>query len=383
VPEERRVLGYQPALDGLRAVAIALVVCFHYFGLAGGYLGVDLFFVLSGFLITTLLLEERARYRSVSFGRFYLRRALRLFPALWVFLVACLVIFAALGSGVRGQLKAILLGATYTTNFGVITGHWDGRFGHLWSLAVEEQFYLVFPIVLVLALKWRRVSLLGLGLAVLGLATLEMAIRLAATPDRLALRIDSASVTRFDSILLGCATALLVASSAGAAVRRVAWSLPVAGIALAACAYLAATASGSLTIYHGLTFAFSLAFAFVLVDVVRHEDSPGWTNWLRRPLTLIPIVFLGRISYAVYLWHLEVKVWADQKELPQRIGSGWTHVVEIAATLALATASYYLVERFFLRKKWRLSRTPSHDADAPAPIVGHQVEPSDVVVVRQ
>src|SRR5436305_500174 len=103
MPSERRALGYQPALDGLRALAITLVVCFHFFGLPGGYLGVDLFFVLSGFLITTLLLEERARYEAISFGRFYLRRALRLFPALWVFLAASLVIYAALGSGVRGQ----------------------------------------------------------------------------------------------------------------------------------------------------------------------------------------------------------------------------------------------------------------------------------------
>src|SRR5215831_15119663 len=92
VPPERRVLGYQPALDGLRAVAITLVVCFHFFGLRGGYLGVDLFFVLSGFLITTLLLEERARHKAVSFSRFYLRRVLRLFPALWVFLALSLVI---------------------------------------------------------------------------------------------------------------------------------------------------------------------------------------------------------------------------------------------------------------------------------------------------
>ena len=383
MPPERRVLGYQPALDGLRAVAIALVVCFHFFGLEGGYLGVDLFFVLSGFLITTLLLEEREGYRSISFGRFYLRRALRLFPALWVFLVACVVIYAALGSGVRGQLKAILLGATYTTNFGVITGHWDGRFGHLWSLAVEEQFYLVWPLVLVLVLRSKRVSLRGFGLVVAGVATLEMVLRLAATPDHLALRIDSASVTRFDSILLGCATALLFASPAGATLRRVAWSPIVAAVALAACGWLAASASGSLTIYHGLTYAFSFAFAFVLVAVVRHEDSPAWTGWLRRPLTLAPVVFLGRISYAVYLWHLEVKVWCDQKELPGRIGSGWTHVVEIAATLAIATASYYLVERWFLRKKWQLARTPSHDADAPAPIIGHHAEPSDVVVVRQ
>ena len=80
------MLGYQLALDGLPAIAVTLVVCFHFFGLRGGYLGVDLFFVLSGFLITTLLLEERERYGSVSFRRFYLRRGLRLFPALWVFL---------------------------------------------------------------------------------------------------------------------------------------------------------------------------------------------------------------------------------------------------------------------------------------------------------
>jgi peptidoglycan/LPS O-acetylase OafA/YrhL len=383
VPSERRVLGYQPALDGLRAVAITLVVCFHFFGLRGGYLGVDLFFVLSGFLITTLLLEERARFRAISFSRFYLRRALRLFPALWVFLAASLVIYAALGSGLRGQLKAVLLGFTYTTNLGVITGHWDGRFGHLWSLAVEEQFYLVWPLVLVLVLRTRRVSLRTFGLATAATATATMLARLAATPDHVPIRIDSASVTRFDSVLLGCAAALVFASAAGTAFRRAATSLPVAAAALGVCAYLVATASGARTVYHGLTYAFALAFAFVLVAVVKHEDSPRWTAWLRRPLTVPPVVFLGRISYAVYLWHLEVMIWCAQKELPQRIGSAWTHVVEIAATLAVATASYYLVERWFLRRKWQLARTPSHDADVAPALTRPQAEPSDVVVVRQ
>ena len=157
----------------------------------------------------------------------------------------------------------------------------------------------------------------------------------------------------------------------------------MAAVAIAACAWLAATASGSKTIYHGVTYLFALAFAFVLVAVVRHEDSPRWTAWLRAPLELSPLVFLGRISYAVYLWHLEVKIWCDQKELSQRIGSGWTHVVEIAATLAVATASYYLVERYFLRRKWKLARTASHDIDVAPTLTRPRVEPSEVVVVRQ
>ena len=380
---ERRVLGYQPALDGLRALAITLVVCFHFFGLPGGYLGVDLFFVLSGFLITTLLLEERARYHAISFGRFYLRRALRLFPALWVFLAASLVIYAALGSGVRGQLKAVVLGLTYTTNLGVITGHWDGRFGHLWSLAVEEQFYLVWPLVLVLVLRTKRVSLRTFGLATAGAATVAMLARLTAEPAQLPFRIDSGSVTRFDSVLLGCAAGLLFASSAGAVFRRAATSLPVVAVAVGICAWLVTTESETRSVYHGLTYVFSLAFAFVLVAVVKHEDSPRWTGWLRRPLTVPPLVFLGRISYAVYLWHLEVMIWCEQKELPQRIGSGWTHVVEIAGTLAVATASYYLVERWFLRRKWRLARTASHDVDVAPALTRPHVEPSEVAVVRQ
>jgi peptidoglycan/LPS O-acetylase OafA/YrhL len=371
------VLGYQPALDGLRAVAITLVVGFHLLGHpAGGYMGVDLFFVLSGFLITTLLLEEWARFGSISFGRFYLRRALRLFPALWVFLAVSLVVYAALGDGVRSQLKGVLLGFTYTTNLGVLAGHWDGRYGYLWSLAVEEQFYLVWPIVLVLILRSRRASLPWLALAAAALATVIVVTRFAAAPAHVGTRFGSASVTRFDPVLLGCAAALLYASAAGKALRRVAGSLPVVAIALAAGVWLVVSSSGARTVYDGSTFFFAVAAALVLVAVVEHQDSPRWAGWLRRPLALVPIVFLGRISYAVYLWHLPIMIWSNQLELPERIGSAAAHVLEIVVTLAIATASYYLVERYFLRRKWRLARTTSHDADAPPPLVRQHTEPS-------
>jgi peptidoglycan/LPS O-acetylase OafA/YrhL len=142
----------------LRAIAVALVVAFHYTGgktpLGGGY-GVDLFFVLSGFLITTLLLEERAATGRIRLGGFYLRRARRLFPALAALLCAYLVYNAILG---RDALATV---ADYGLYFGniyfVVSRHADNTgLGHLWSLAEEEQFYLVWPLVLLLIARTKR-----------------------------------------------------------------------------------------------------------------------------------------------------------------------------------------------------------------------------------
>jgi peptidoglycan/LPS O-acetylase OafA/YrhL len=389
VARERSALGYQPALDGLRAVAIALVLGYHILDWPhAGYLGVDLFFVLSGFLITTLLLEEWWRYRSISFGRFYLRRALRLFPALWVMLAATLIVYPALGSAIASQLKGVLQGLTYTTNLGVLVGHWDTRFGYLWSLSVEEQFYLVWPLVLFLLLRSRRVSLRAMGIGVAAAATAIMLGRYAATPSHITLSAGGCrhgdcdvSVTRFDSVLVGCSAALLYASVWGGWLRRVAGSPFAVAIALAAAAWLAITGSGQYAVYDGVTFFFSVATAFLLVAAVRHLESPGWTRWLRGPLTIAPVVFLGRISYAVYLWHVPIWFWGYQR-LNVRIGSTGAQIVVIAGTLAVATASYYLVERWFLRQKWRLARTTTHDADV-APTLTQRPEPSEVAVVRQ
>jgi len=384
VARERGLLGYQPALDGLRAVAIGSVVGYHILGYPkGGYLGVDLFFVLSGFLITTLLLEEWGKYGSVSFRRFYLRRGLRLFPALWVMLAASLVIYAAIGFGLRHQLKGALEGFTYTTNLGIVTGHWDGRFGFLWSLSVEEQFYLLWPFVLVLALRSRRATLVRLAFGVTALAALIVIVRYAVAPAHVAIRSGSASATRFDSVLAGCAVALVYASGAGKLLRRVATFPPVVAAALAVGTWFVVTASGARTVYEGVTFFFSIAAALFLTAVVEHPESPAWTRWVRLPLTTPPAVYLGRISYAVYLWHLPILIWCDSEVLPRRIGNVSTHVVEIGATLIVATASYYLVERYFLRQKWRLARTASHDVDAAPALARAHAETSAVAVVRQ
>jgi len=166
-------LGHRPSLDGVRGVAIACVVLNHTVGYPGmGFTGVDLFFVLSGFLITTLLLEEHAQNGRVSLGNFYRRRALRLLPALVAFLAVFLV-YAAVRGPVRGMnfdeaLFGVAAGLGYFTN--IAMGFEDNaipfELRHLWSLAIEEHFYIVWPPVLFLVLRGRK----RLALGVLGVA---------------------------------------------------------------------------------------------------------------------------------------------------------------------------------------------------------------------
>ena len=159
-----RRLGYQPALDGIRGVAIGGVLLSHATGIAGGALGVDMFFVLSGFLITTLLLQEWDADGAVSLRSFYVRRALRLLPALgaYVAVVLGMVVFGA-ASGLLGRhaLDVALTGAFgtvfYLSNFLKAAGLDLGLFTHMWSLAEEEQFYLLWPIALVLCLRRRPI----------------------------------------------------------------------------------------------------------------------------------------------------------------------------------------------------------------------------------
>lgn len=169
-------LGYRAALDGLRCVAILPVVGLHAFGWPRqGSLGVDVFFVLSGFLITSLLLAEREATGSVSLRRFYARRALRLLPALFAmlicFLIATLISLSVQGNLDMAHLRRPLLGVaaalTYTANFAGAAGFHPAGLGHLWSLAEEEQFYLLWPPLLFVLLRARKdlaLRIIGVGI---------------------------------------------------------------------------------------------------------------------------------------------------------------------------------------------------------------------------
>jgi peptidoglycan/LPS O-acetylase OafA/YrhL len=351
-------LGYQPGLDGIRGVAIAAVVAFHAFGWPrDGYLGVDLFFVLSGFLITTLLLEEHRERGRVSLRAFYRRRALRLVPAL-VVLVAAVVAVAAVRFVVTGDHEGFrkawvggLSGVTYTSNLLLA---FDPKqlpvsLSHLWSLAAEGQFYVVWPAVLLVVLR-RRLAL-PLTVALIGLVLyrqVDLVLR-----DVPSWRYGFGPETRSSSILVGCLFALLATSTAARAKLR-AWA-PVGLILVGAMILLNL---GPL-LFVGPLVLFGLGAGTLVVAAL----EPGS---LRTALSVPPLVFLGRISYSLYLWHLPILV-----ALGANARGGLSReLAGVAVALVAAFLSYRFVEQPFLRRKRRLRLGPEAAVPAAAPALG-------------
>ncbi|MBK9178122.1 MAG: acyltransferase [Acidimicrobiales bacterium] len=352
-------LGYRPELDGLRAVAVLAVMAFHA-GLsfaAGGFLGVDVFFVLSGFLITSLLLEERQVRGGIALGRFYARRALRLFPALVLVVVACLLWTGlAESSAVFVQTaKDAGITAVYAMNW--IAALTDrpllGLLEHTWSLAIEEQFYLVWPLTLLVLLGGRRTPravLVFCTVALVGAPLLRFA--LLDGPGTYA-RVYNGLDTRADALLAGCLVATLYTLRLLPGPRALRpWLQVLGGAAAVALLVLFRYSARDLFLYRwGLTLA--TVSAAVLIAAL--AAAPG--GLLARPLRLRPVVWVGRISYGLYLWHWPVFVIANQGRL------GWglwpTTALRVALTFAFATASFYLWERPFLRLKSRLGGTAS------------------------
>lgn len=274
-------LGHRPGLDGLRGIAVLLVMLAHAgtpgFSL-GGAVGVEVFFVLSGFLITTLLLE-----RPVDLRRFYTRRARRLLPALVVLLAVSGLVAAVMGDG--DTLAGVGAGATYVSNLARTQSVELGWLSHLWSLAVEEHFYLIWPLV-VLACRGRDrlvgwAALIGMVGSLLWRWTL---VDGGASWDR----VYNGTDTRIVGILAGALLAVLVRAG-----LRAATVLP--GLAV-----LVVLLAGSLVATDPFGWGFvavDLAACLVIVGVVT-TGSPvlGWG----------PLRWVGGVSYAAYLWHVPI-----------------------------------------------------------------------------
>lgn len=330
-----RVRGRIPSLDGLRAVAILLVIQSHLAGgrysllnlgtghfpfrFAYGNLGVRIFFVISGFLITTLLLQEQNRQGRISIKQFYIRRALRILPASYVFmLVLCIV--AGLGIVVIPK-ESFLASFLYVRNY---FGGGDWYTAHLWSLSVEEQFYLIWPAAMVLL--GRR------GAVVVGLCTLPIAdfMRFIRPPD--------VFETNMDVLACGCILACLWGwlgknETYQRFLRsRLFWILP--GSILASVA---------LVRYEGAFTAFGIGVSNVLIAVslerfVRYHHLSG-ASFLNSRLA----VTLGTLSYSLYLWQ---QLWIVQGR-----GQGLLQSFPFNVTMAMGCAilSYFLVEKPILR----------------------------------
>ncbi|MCB1248524.1 MAG: acyltransferase, partial [Acidimicrobiales bacterium] len=347
---ERVEIRHIPALDGLRGAAVAGVLLFHGGVLDGGFMGVDLFFVLSGFLITTLLLREWDDTTTISLKRFWFRRARRLLPALFGLLVGVAIYALVVADGFElGAIRADGLAAVaYVANWQQIlggNGYWDvysapSPFLHTWSLAIEEQFYVLWPLVFVGVMRWSRSNkrvLLGLALvgAVASAIVMTLVFTEGADPSRAYLGTD----TRAGGVLLGASLAIALSVWGTVRTDGARRGLEIVGIgaALALAAVWLTVDGGTPWLYRFGFFACGLLSIAVIAAVV--HPRPGV---LATALSVAPLRGLGLISYGLYLWHWPIFI-AIQRTW--RL-DGWPLLaVGVPISLGVALASYRWLEQ--------------------------------------
>ena len=371
------LLGYKPGLDGLRGLAVLAVFLYHSGFLTSspivlapsGYLGVDLFFVLSGYLITSLLLAEWRRTSRVSLKRFWLQRARRLIPALVLVLLSTSIFtFIVLGEGESGQpfVGDMWSTLTYVANWRYVLSDrsYFEQLGvpsilrHMWSLGIEEQFYVIWPLVIMVLLKFVRLRASTVG----GL--------------RQAMRRWLLVVSCFGAI--ASAAWMAFESKNHVSVSRIYYGTDTRAFALLGGVALAgALASRSDRALTGRLAQTSgvvslIGWLTMVVLVGRHEDVPAWMfqggfvattvfcmivigvaagrGWFASFLSAKPLVQLGRLSYSIYLWHWPVIVVLNSDRTA--MGGIWLLLIRAATTVALSIATFVIIERRMRTPNW-------------------------------
>lgn len=339
-----------PGLDGLRAVAVLAVILYHLnFGWAsGGMLGVGVFLVLSGYLITDLLLAERERNGTIALAQFWLRRARRLLPALWVMLCAVTLWITFLDPSqlapLRGDLLAALL---YISNWWYAFQHVSyfasfgspAPLGHLWSLAVEEQFYLVWPLLLIAALRLVRRRELLIGIVCLGAIASAVAMATMFQPGSDPTRVYEGTDTRAFQLLIGAALALAWPSRrlTGPVTRLRRLGLDALGAAGMAVIIVLVMTTNEYEpfLYRGGMLLLSLA-TLAVVAALAHPATLGG-----RILGVRPLRWIGVRSYGIYLWHYPIIVLSN----PDVGAPGPLRTaLQVGATVVIAGLSWRFLE---------------------------------------
>ncbi|WCO67463.1 acyltransferase family protein [Iamia majanohamensis] len=342
--------GYRPGLDGLRALALLAIFVVHAdVGMAsGGFLAVSTFFTLSGFLITSLLLGERARRGRVDLRAFWVRRARRLLPASMVAIAGIVVATIAIGDAVQvGRIRADAASAlAYVANwrFILVGDEYGARFEsespllHFWSLAIEEQFYLVFPLVMVGALallrRWRWAVVAVLGGLLVASQLQSVLLSRHASVDRMYFGTD----VRASELLVGALVAWVWTTQRARVARVVVGPLRWLGPALlVVMGLLISTAEADDLIWYrgGLVLYAVITCVVVLAAIQPHGLLPRALSWT-------PLVWIGVTSYGAYLVHWPIFVWLRSETA---MGGGARLLVGTLASLSLASLSYLLVEQ--------------------------------------
>jgi len=349
---------YWTALDGLRAVAVGIVLLAHAgfpYPKSGG-VGVDIFFVLSGFLITGILHREYSRYGDINKKAFYIRRLLRLSPAL----LACVLLFAALSMMSTGcvSVPVIALVLSYTSNWSqALFGADMKSMAHCWSLAIEEQYYLIWPFAIYLL--ERNVRSASTKCLVLVCLSLVLALyRAAMVGTYSAARIYFGLDTHMDGLVMGSALAyLVIAVSAHRSERCVR-----IGLRFLSAAAIPACIVGLMLLMHLITWGnpwmgrlgytlVAFASCLIIADLVASPFS-----WLRGILEFSAFVYVGKISYGLYLYHFPIFQFVEQQygALPR----AYMVAVMVFTTFVIAVVSYHCMELPILRLKGRFKHCP-------------------------
>lgn len=365
-----RVLGSLPALDGLRGAAILAVLATHIvfldngrerFALAGGFLGVDVFLSLSGFLIAATLLREVDASNELDLGRYVARRARRLVPPLVVFLAIHFVVAAALGDPLGEQLYQTVLSLGFVSNWQLSWGHQPPfDLVHLWSLAVEGQLYLLCGIGLWWArrhLDRVRLLLVTLGAAVVVVATWRIvATRAGGDLQALYQRTD----LRADALFVGVAAA--VAWRARLVPDRVAATAGTAAGGALILAMILAGPNDRWLFLWGFT-AIAVAAATVVLAGAQHAGP------VAAVAEFAPLRWFGRISYSLYLWHLPIYLWVV-RGLGQDASLAVKAAIAIPASVVAGWLGHRLVETRSARRPSRSDQlSPHDDNDTPSAVV--------------